>query len=293
MRRRTLKPRAWSNAPSAAEARPLPRDDTTPPVMKTKRAISVSLKSELTRRITGRQNITNTIKKAHERGSWAFGLFGAAAYCEEAGVLAGAADGVVEAEDDGAADGLEAAEDDELGKMDGAEALCEDLAPTGARLTLALPSADGNGVVAACEAGMASGFGILVTGTTGAAAEDDGAAEVRGSCDRLLAGAVWAFGVEASGRSFSDGAEEVLAAALEVAAVGATGVPPASLDMSTWSTTEVPRASRLPTTVMARQLMPKAAAKTQVSLVRRLPAPRADMKPDGPPPMPSAPPSDR
>ncbi len=64
-----------------------------------------------------------------------------AAYCDEAGVLAG----VVDAEDDGATvltTGLDA-EDDELGKMVGA-ALCDVFeAPSGATLTLVLPRADG------------------------------------------------------------------------------------------------------------------------------------------------------
>jgi len=230
-----------------------------------------------------------------------FGDFQSAVYCDEAGVLDGAAEGVVEAEDDGAAAltaGLDDAEDDELGKIDGAATLCDDFdAPTGARLTLALPNADGNGVVAACEAGAARGLVIRVTGTTGAADEDEAGAagSVPGNCDRLAAGLlapVWAFGVDARGRSFRDGADEVLLAAAEDVATGA-GAEVVNFDMSTWSTTEPPRASRLPMMVKPRQLAPNNAAKIQVSLVSRLPAPRADMKPDGPPPMPSAPPSER
>ncbi len=222
-------------------------------------------------------------------------LFEAAAYCDEAGVLAG----VVEAEDDGAvvpATGLEA-EDDELGKMVGA-ALCDVLAaPSGATLTLVLPRAAGRWAWAGAGAGAAaSGLGNL-----GAATEDVADAEAWGAgarigdadgrLDRLLTGACDAFGVEARGRSFSDGAEDVLL--VVAAAVGATTGAEVSLEVSTWSTTDVLRASRLPTTVMPIELAKSSAAKTQVSLVSRLPAPRADMKPDGPPPMPSAPPSER
>ena len=141
----------------------------------------------------------------------------------------------------------------------------------------------------------ANGLGIL-----GAATEDDAEAcgagarigEDRGRVDRLLVAGAWeAFGVEATGKSFSDGADEVLLAAV-AAVVGDTGAA-VSLEVSTWSTTELLRASRLPTTVMPIELAKRSAANTQVSLVSRLPAPRADMKPDGPPPMPSAPPSER
>src|SRR4029078_9067156 len=39
LRKRTLYPRACSRAPSAAEARPFPREETTPPVMKINRAM--------------------------------------------------------------------------------------------------------------------------------------------------------------------------------------------------------------------------------------------------------------
>ncbi len=238
------------------------------------------------------------------------GMIGRAAYCDDedvAGLLAGAEDGAV-AEDDGAAGVITGfdAEDDELGKMLGAAALCEVLPePSGATLTLVLPNPDGRCV----DAGF-SGFGILGTATDEtaelcAAAEDEAAGamigdadgSVPGRVDRLLDGVgVWAPvtgapGVEASGRSFSDGADEVLleAEAADGVASGAAG----SLEVSTWSITEPPRASRLPITVMPIELANSRQAKTQVSLVSRLPAPRADMKPEGPPPMPSAPPSER
>src|SRR4029079_13847706 len=41
LRSRTLNPRACSSAPSAADASPLPSEETTPPVMKTYRAMGL------------------------------------------------------------------------------------------------------------------------------------------------------------------------------------------------------------------------------------------------------------
>src|SRR5262245_26565963 len=41
LRKRTLNPRACNSAPSAAEANPLPSEETTPPVMKTYRAMGL------------------------------------------------------------------------------------------------------------------------------------------------------------------------------------------------------------------------------------------------------------
>ena len=75
--------------------------------------------------------------------------------------------------------------------------------------------------------------------------------------------------------------------------VGSSGVPAGSLDVSTLSATEVCLAVRLPTIVRPIELAKKSTANMPVRRVRRLPAPRADMKPDGPPPIPSAPPSER
>ena len=56
MRSLTEKPRAWSSAPSAADARPLPREETTPPVMKMYRAMElhpICIKSRLKARKRG------------------------------------------------------------------------------------------------------------------------------------------------------------------------------------------------------------------------------------------------
>ena len=124
---------------------------------------------------------------------------------------------------------------------------------------------------------------------------------VRGALDALALGvAVGAAlelagasdGVVARGRSLSEGADDVE----DAAAAGAAGRVDLSSVMplvSTLSMAEVARVSILPAMVKPIELAKNRKASMPVIRVSRLPAPRADMKPDGPPPMPSAPPSER
>ncbi len=106
-----------------------------------------------------------------------------------------------------------------------------------------------------------------------------------------------ATGKPASGRSARDGAADEIDAAADdagredVSTVGS--LPAGRVEVSTLAVADSLLFSRLPTTVMASEQMKKATARIPVMRVSKLPAPRADMKPEGPPPMPSAPPSER
>ena len=99
-------------------------------------------------------------------------------------------------------------------------------------------------------------------------------------------------GVVAKGRSLSDGADEVDEAAA-AGAVGSEDLSSVMLFASTLSIAELARVSKLPAIVRPMELRKKRQARMPVMRVSKLPAPRADIKPDGPPPMPRAPPSER
>lgn len=127
---------------------------------------------------------------------------------------------------------------------------------------------------------------------TGAASREAGAD--RAGATAAGAGACEAGAVPASGRLASDGP------ALLSDAPAAGGCCPVVagwvrviLDRSVWSSTDPVCDARLPTKVRAIEQTKKAMPNQLVSVVSKLPVPRADMKPDGPPPMPSAPPSER
>ena len=100
-------------------------------------------------------------------------------------------------------------------------------------------------------------------------------------------------GVVASGRSLKEGAEEVEEAAAAAGAEGRVDLSRVRPLVSILSIAVVARLSKLPAMVKPIEQTKKAAASHAVKVVSRFPAPRADMKPEGPPPMPSAPPSER
>ena len=153
------------------------------------------------------------------------------------------------------------------------------------------PKIFGTGDDAEDEAGRANGGGIF-----NGALDDEAAGRDAGAGPNVAGAAVEdeepAIGAPAIGRSLSDGADEVEAAAAAGACVSVAVLPVTSLAL-TRSTAELLAVSRLPAMVRPMQLTKNRVARTAVKRVSRLPAPRADMKPDGPPPMPSAPPSER
>lgn len=112
--------------------------------------------------------------------------------------------------------------------------------------------------------------------------------------DEVGAGVI---GKPANGRSARDGAADETDAAAAGAGCDAAGMvgnlPAGRVEVSTLAVADSLLFSRLPTTVMASEQMKKATARIPVVRVSKLPAPRADMKPEGPPPMPRAPPSER
>lgn len=100
-------------------------------------------------------------------------------------------------------------------------------------------------------------------------------------------------GVVANGRSLRDGADDVEDSEAAGVAAGRADLSSLMPLVSTLSIADVARVSRLPAIVRPIELRKKRKARIPVIRVSRLPAPRADMMPAGPPPMPSAPPSER
>lgn len=249
MRSRTLKPRAWSSAPRAADASPLPSEETTPPVMKTKRAISDSYHKI-------RDNPRKLPSVGRKQVLKIGGLRPRSVYFEAEEVAA--LEGVAAEE---AAGALVLAEDEDAQMLSLAFSTC--LAETELDTEELAGSLSG--------AGRTAGL-LFRAGAAGAVEEAAGAAPARG-------------------KSLRDGAAEALVWA--AGAVGWLEVLTVRPLVSTLSTAEVWRVEKLPTMVRPMELAKNIKARIAVALVRRLPAPRADMKPPPPPPMPSAPPSER